>query len=120
MTAHKLLARSTAVLARIDQALDDPYPALVANLPGVAGADCGCFHDEVVQVGSIRPVHPPTLWFVRDIENDNADWCDIEVPYPSQRCWGDALTWNGCCKLTPLTDDVGLCAAHYAEIVGES
>lgn len=124
MTADKLLARSTAVLARIDQVLDDPYPAAVANLPGVPAGFWLCHRDQVVRVG--QPAHMddgtglcvivPTVALDDDYCEHRGGWPDEPDGYPGG-CWGDSRTDGASC-LSTATTDVGLCADHYAEIVG--
>jgi hypothetical protein len=127
VTADKLLARSTAVLARIDQALDDPYPALVANLPGVPGGFWLCHRDQVIRVG--QPAHMddgdelcvvvPTVALDDDCCEHRGGFQAELDGYPGG-CWGDAPfvhRTDGVSCLSTATTDVGLCDAHYAEIV---
>lgn len=111
MTADRVLARTTAVLSRINDALDDPFPAAVARLAGVQGSWwVGCQHgDEVVTVGQRWQ---DQLWAI--------EWCgDLECldnPEPDEEdpsdCWADDP-----CEM-PTATDLGLCAHHHTEIVG--
>lgn len=116
MTARKALARTTAVLSRIDDALDDPFPAAVARLAGVPGWWFGCHRDEQVTIGATRGTY---LW--RHYVDTDYDAClpgtrDNVGQGDPARCWADHDDLDPCGRWA--TTDLGLCAHHHAEIVG--
>ena len=108
----RLLARTGAVLARIDQTLDDPFPAAVARLAGVPAGAWYCHRLDVVTVGARWIAEDDPLCDYRhgiEFECPDADG-DPEDLY-ADRCWG------GHWCLAEATTDIGLCDRHHAEIV---
>lgn len=122
MTA-KLLARTSAVLASIDQALDDPHPAAVARLPGVAGSWWPCHHPEVVQIGATEHTCNVTVLAPMLIAEDctpDPTVCVACVPdeiFDVEGCWAyDDYDVFDLCGDIPCTS-LGLCAYHFDQIV---
>ena len=114
----KLLARTAAVLDRIDQTLDDPYPAAVARLAGVPAGRWYCHTGDVVQVGSRSR---SDLWSFTVVEDETSMYCHpsppAAAPGADAGCWADH-DWSGLrCGEDPI-DDLGLCLEHYEQIVG--
>jgi hypothetical protein len=106
----RLLARTGAVLARIDGVLDDPYPAAVARLLGVPGSYWFCHRPDDVTIGA------------RCIEDDDP-LCSHNPGADHEACDDDhqderaECCWGGVYCTTPASTDIGLCGWHHAEIV---
>lgn len=117
MTADRVLARTTAVLSRIDDALDDPFPAAVARLAGVQGSWFPCHSDDHVTIGAAHG--NPWLWDHDPGHDDDAcsEGMSDEGDYWPDGCWADDTSWGGSCAMGESID-LGLCAKHHAEIVG--
>ena len=124
------LARTARVLGAIDTVItDDVYRAAVERLAGVPGAVgyCGDPDHQIVSrvtIGS-RSIHVDDGRTVTyDIVTEYAPYtdsglCELCVPRMKVGCWAipdEPLGyWVGCSR--EVTTSVGLCAAHYAEIV---
>lgn len=89
----RLLARTGAVLARIDQTLDDPFPAAVARLMGPL--------DQPAPVGD-------ECWGAVDYR------AALLLEYPSATLSPDTPVVVECGY--PATTDIGLCDRCHAEI----
>lgn len=124
VVSAKLLARTTAVLAAVDLVLDDPFPAAVDRLPGVAGSWWLCHHPTVVQIGASDLDHAVALspMIIGENPTPNPATCAECVPdeiFDTEGCWADDDLFPAAydlCGAMPTTD-LGLCAHHHDQIV---
>jgi hypothetical protein len=118
----KLLARTASVLASIDQALDDPFPAAVARLAGVAGSWWGCHRPELVQIGATIEQHDGDCsdgLLIRWDRPNVAHQCNMPVAdeiFDGATCWADDNPPSfDYCGAVPISD-LGLCGHHHDQI----